>query len=127
MDPRIQRIIGLLEENLHRQLPSGEITDAVNLSLQHLRCLFRTETGEPLARFQKAIRLREARKLLQDTSLNIKEIRLKVGIMDESHFVRDFKRMYGITPMRYRRQFESPPRFNSHDCNNKIGDNKIGQ
>lgn len=108
MDPRIQRIIGLLEENLHRQRPAGEITEAVNLSLPHLRCLFRAETGEPLARFQKAVRLREARKLLQDTSLNMKEIRLKVGIKDESHFVRDFKRMYGVTPMRYRRELASP-------------------
>lgn len=108
MDPRIQKIVDLLEENLHRPLTSGEITHAVNLSLPHLRCLFRAATGEPLARYQKAIRLREAQKLLRDTSLNIKSIRLKVGINDESHFVRDFKRMYGITPMRYRRNFTAP-------------------
>ena len=120
MDPRIQKIISLLEENLHRPLRSGEITHAVNLSLPHLRCLFRAETGEPLARYQKAIRLRAAQKLLRDSSLNIKEIRLRVGINDESHFVRDFKRMYGLTPMRYRRDASYAP-VNSYDANHQVG------
>lgn len=121
MDARIQKIIDLLEENLHRQLRSGEITHAANLSLAHLRCLFRAETGEPLARYQKAIRLREAGKLLRDTSLSMKKIRLTVGINDESHFVRDFKRMYGVPPVRYRHHSRRDALVNSHDGDNKIG------
>lgn len=104
MDLRIRKVVALLEENPHITLNSVEVAQAVNLSLPRLRSLFRAETGEPLARYQKMLRMREARRLLQDTFFSVKEIMLKVGIQDESHFVRDFKRIYGLTPTRYRSQ-----------------------
>jgi AraC-like DNA-binding protein len=105
MDVRIEKTIALLEKNLHRTLDYDEIAQAVNLSLPRLRSLFRAETGQPLARYQKTLRMREASRLLQNTFLNLKQIMLKVGINDESHFVRDFKRTYKLSPMQYRAQY----------------------
>src|SRR5215207_10156515 len=102
MDIRVEKILTLLECNLHRTLPSGDIAQTMNLSVPRLRSLFRAEIGQPLARYQKTIRMREARRLLHSTSLSLKVIRLKVGINDESHFVRDFKRTYGLSPTQYR-------------------------
>jgi transcriptional regulator GlxA family with amidase domain len=104
MDPRILKVVTLLEENPHKTLSPADLAQAVNLSLPRLRSLFRAETGEPLARYQKMVRMREARRLLQDTFFSVKEIMLKVGINDESHFVRDFKRIYGVTPTQSRSQ-----------------------
>lgn len=107
MDSRVEKTISLLEENLHRSSHYDEIAQVVNLSLPRLRCLFKAETGEPLARYQKALRMREARRLLENTFLNLKQIMLRVGIHDESHFVRDFKRTYNLSPMQYRAQYRS--------------------
>jgi transcriptional regulator GlxA family with amidase domain len=104
MDARVEKAIALLEVNLPRSLRHQEIARAVNLSLPRLRALFKAETGESLARYQKALRMREARNLLQHTFLNLKQIMLKVGFKDESHFVRDFKRTYNLSPMQYRAQ-----------------------
>jgi AraC-like DNA-binding protein len=102
MDVRIRKIVTFLEENVHLTLRPDQIAQVVNLSPPRLRALFRAETGEPLARYQKALKMREARRLLRETFLSVKEITLKVGVNDESHFVRDFKRACGLTPMQYR-------------------------
>lgn len=102
MDFRVRRVITLMEGNIHRMPRPDEIARTVNLSVPRLRALFKAETGESLARYQKSLRMRKAVKLLEETFLNVKEITQRVGIHDESHFVRDFKRIYGLSPTKYR-------------------------
>jgi len=48
--------------------------------------------------------MQDAANLLVATFLSVKEIIARVGFTDESHFVRDFKRIYGVTPTEYRKQ-----------------------
>lgn len=43
-----------------------------------------------------------ARKFLERTSLSVRQVMLRVGVSDESHFVRDFKKAHGLPPIRYR-------------------------
>ena len=47
--------------------------------------------------------MREATVLLSTTFLSIKEVMVRVGFGDESHFVKDFKKIYGMTPTEYRK------------------------
>ncbi len=56
--------------------------------------------------FLKDLRLEKARELLEDENnfLQIQEIRIKVGISHDSHFTRDFKEKFGLTPTEYRRR-----------------------
>jgi AraC-like DNA-binding protein len=46
--------------------------------------------------------MQQAATLLTTTFLSVKEIVRRIGLTDESHFVRDFKRIYGMTPSEYR-------------------------
>jgi AraC-like DNA-binding protein len=46
--------------------------------------------------------MERARYLLETSFLSVKEIAYSVGLSDESHFVRDFKKAYGAPPTRYR-------------------------
>jgi AraC-like DNA-binding protein len=48
--------------------------------------------------------MQDATTLLVDTFLSVKEIIARVGFTDESHFVKNFKRIYGVTPTEYRKQ-----------------------
>jgi two-component system response regulator YesN len=102
MDQRVQKVLRLMKENLSRKLTPGEIARAVNLSPAHLRYLFKAETGVSIMQYQKTLRMEEARRLLESTFLSGKEIMSRIGITDESHFVRDFKQSYGMTPAQYR-------------------------
>jgi AraC family transcriptional regulator of arabinose operon len=104
MDPRIEALIALMKADLRRLLPIGRMAQSVNLSPTRLSCLFKAETGSPPARYLRQMRMQVAATLLVETFLSVKEIMARVGINDESHFVRDFKRINGMTPMQYRRQ-----------------------
>ena len=102
MEHRVEEVIRLMKEDLSRRLTSDELARAVNLSPVHLRYLFRTETGKTFAQYLKSLRMEEARRLLENTFLNTKEIMHRIGMRDESHFARDFKKAQGLTPIQYR-------------------------
>jgi transcriptional regulator GlxA family with amidase domain len=102
MDRRVLTVVRLIQKDLSRKVTLKEMAQAVSLSSVHLRALFKAETGMTPAQYQKKLRLSEARTLLETTFLNSREIMVRVGLNDESHFIRDFKRAYGSTPMRYR-------------------------
>jgi transcriptional regulator GlxA family with amidase domain len=102
MDPRVQKVVHLIQTDLSRRVTLAEMARAVNLSAVHLRTLFKSEIGMTPVQYQKKLRLLEARHLLESTFLNVQEIMMRVGLSDDSHFVRDFKKVYGLTPVQYR-------------------------
>lgn len=56
----------------------------------------------PPGQYVKTVRMRKAAELLETTSLTVKQIRAKIGMQDESRFVRAFKKTHGLTPSDYR-------------------------
>lgn len=110
MEPRIQTAIRLMTADLHREISINELAKSLNLSESRLRHLFKAETGVSPIQYLKAQRIQRARKLLETTFLNVKEVMLKVGARDKSHFIRDFKKAFGLSPSQYRAQFLNPER-----------------
>lgn len=102
MNPRTRTVIIHINDNFHRRLSCDEIAKLVNISPSRLRHMFKAETGRSLARHLKVIRIEKAKELLETTFLSVKEVMAKVGMSDESHFVRDFKKECGMTPSQYR-------------------------
>lgn len=108
MDNRVQHVIELIRDNLRHDLSHEELARAVNLSASRLSHLFTGETGMSLSQYIKALRMEQAKEMLETTFLKTKEIMYLVGLGDESHFVRDFKKAYGLPPARYRAQHLHP-------------------
>lgn len=107
MDHRVQAIIVYMQGNLHKKLLVSKLAKRVNISPSHLGYLFKAETDISLMQHLHRLRMEEARWLVETTHLSLKEIMRKVGINDESHFVRDFKHEYGLPPVQYRARFHS--------------------
>jgi AraC-like DNA-binding protein len=105
MEHRVRKVIALAEESLHKGWSPAELAAMVNLSPSRLHQLFKEETGVPPARYLRRLRMRRAKELLESTHLSVKQVMAVVGLTDESHFVRDFKKSYGLTPARYRECF----------------------
>jgi len=105
IDERIQSVLFFIHENRHRTFRNSEMARRAGLSLSHLHQLFRQQTGSTPRHYIRRMRLQEAKDLLESTSLRIKEISASVGFHDDSHFVRDFETLFGISPARYRLQF----------------------
>jgi PAS domain S-box-containing protein len=102
LDRRVQQVIAFLDQNLHGEISLEQMASVVNLSPSRFRHLFEEGTGQPPARYLRALRLRKARELLDTTFLSVKEIMLRVGMKNQSQFVRDFKKAYGLSPTAYR-------------------------
>ncbi|HLL70236.1 MAG TPA: helix-turn-helix domain-containing protein [Pyrinomonadaceae bacterium] len=102
MDVRVQNVLALMRRDLRAKLTLNDMARAVNLTSFHFCHLFKAETGRSPAKYLKAVRLERARELLETTFLSVKEIRALVGLNDESHFARDFRTTYGVTPQQHR-------------------------
>lgn len=102
MAERVKQLIELMQDDPSRNLTLSEMAESVNLSPPYFCYLFKTITGTPPARYLKKLRMQRAATLLTTTFLSVKEIVRHVGCSDDSHFVRDFKRIYGMTPSAYR-------------------------
>jgi transcriptional regulator GlxA family with amidase domain len=102
MDWRVQHVVILMQHSLHRKTSLEELARYVNLSVSRLHHLFRLEMGTSLASYLRCLRMQKCQELLEATTLSVKEIINNVGINDRSHFDRDFKKAFGLTPIQYR-------------------------
>ena len=109
MDHRVRKVIALMEEHLHQGWPASRWAQFVNISPSRLHQLFKDETGAPPARYLRRLRMERAKNLLETSYLSVKEVMARVGLADESHFVRDFKRSCGCSPAKYRERFHRTP------------------
>lgn len=105
MDYRIKNIIVEIENNLSQTLAAKDLAERFGVSVSHFQHLFKQAVGMSIAKYVKELRLEKAREFLETTDLRINEIRYKVGLSDDSHFVRDFKLKFGATPGKYRKNF----------------------
>jgi transcriptional regulator GlxA family with amidase domain len=115
MDYRMQFVIAKMKNEVHREMSLDELAQSVNLSVSRFHHLFRVETGMSPARYYRMLKIEKARDLLQTTFLSVKQIRAYLNIDERSHFERDFKKIYGLTPAKYRAaaaQFSSSSTLN---------------
>jgi len=102
MDRRIELVIAQLEADTSRAWDARTLGDLVHLSESRFRHLFKQETGTTPAQYLRDLRFQRAEVMLRTTFLSVKEIAEKVGTTSINHFMKDFKRRYGMTPGEYR-------------------------
>lgn len=107
MDHRIRKMISTLSSDGGFDFSATDTAAQVNLSVSRFRHLFKSETGMSLVQYVKTLKLKKAKELLETTPLSIKQIMAEVGIRDKSNFCRDFKKTYGLSPIKYRRDSQS--------------------
>jgi len=108
VDRRVQAVIDYMSEDLSRPLRLQEVAQAVNLSASRLQHLFKAHTNLTAAQYLKLLRMQRAKHLIDSTVLNTKEIMQRVGMRNKSHFVREFKKIYGLPPASYKQRLPAP-------------------
>jgi two-component system response regulator YesN len=94
-----------IEENFSNPITLEDVAFRINVSPQYLSRLFKEETGENFIDYLTRIRIKAARKLLEGTEHNVKEICFKTGYGDPNYFSRIFKKATGLTPTEYKEKF----------------------
>jgi AraC family transcriptional regulator of arabinose operon len=105
MDRRIEAILVALDQASPELWTIKALAELVSLSSSRLRHLFKQETGKSLTQQLKEARLRRAEYLLRTSFLTIKQIAEEAGHISGSHFSREFRRVFGVSPSTYRRKF----------------------
>jgi transcriptional regulator GlxA family with amidase domain len=117
LDKRVEKIIQMMRDDVRGELSLTEFAQSVNLSVWRLCHIFKSDVGMPPIRYLRLLRMERAKVLLESSFLSVKEIAFRVGLNDESHFVRDFKSTYGYSPALYRSRFRSNGAEEQHNGN----------
>lgn len=93
--------------NAHYQTTTlSEVAEHFGFSHSHLSTLLKESTGKTFLQIIKEIKLAQACRALKETSLSIAAICEVVGYENPEHFMRTFKKEYGITPSAYRKEHQ---------------------
>ncbi|MGH9452664.1 MAG: helix-turn-helix domain-containing protein [Terriglobia bacterium] len=103
MDPRVHEVLRHLEANYSEHLLVGRLAARVGLSRSRFEHLFKPETGTTVKAYLRRVRLLAASDLLGDWTLSVKEVAARVGYTWPSDLTRDFRKQFGMTPSRWRK------------------------
>lgn len=104
MDPRIQKVIAVIDGDPHQRLSLARMARIAHLSSSRLRHKFKSEVGITPTLYLRSVRMRMAADLLRDEDLSIKEVRARIGLKSDSHFTHLCERVYGEPPSRIRKR-----------------------
>lgn len=100
---RIKRLIERMEREPASDWTGQRIAKELRVNEDYASKLFRQVAGMPPGQLLKAIRHREARKLLRETDWSIEVVGERVGYPDLHYFSRVFSSNEGISPREYRK------------------------
>jgi transcriptional regulator GlxA family with amidase domain len=107
-DAVIERCQQWVAQNYDRAEIVTELVRRSGLPKRSFDRRFRTATGySPLA-YVQALRIEEAKQILETTAVAADAVGRKVGYSDAASFRRLFRRLVGMTPGDYRRKFQPP-------------------
>ena len=99
----LKKVQEAFDENMHKEDYSiDELASALNMSRSTFYRKLRSLTGMSPMDFMRSQRLkRAALLLLEDESVSIADIAVKVGFNSASYFTKCFKQVYGVLPKDY--------------------------
>jgi len=95
-------------EHLDETLAVERLAGGVGMSPRSLSRWCRDHLDESPAKVVRRLRLEEARRLLEETDLPLKDIANRAGLGDASTLWRAFTSRLGVTPAAYRERFAAP-------------------
>lgn len=94
-----------IAENYETANPVAAMRRLSGLAARSFARRFQQATGMPPLEYVHALRLEEAKQMLEAGSLPIEAIANEVGYEDAGYFSRLFRRKVNLTPMQYRKRF----------------------
>jgi AraC family transcriptional regulator len=99
----LRAVLEYIHEHLVADLTLRDLAAVTHLSPYHFARLFKVSTGLPPRQYVIARRVERAKQLLRgEDDLTLAQVAARAGFCDQSHFTRQFKRLVGVTPKRFR-------------------------
>ncbi|SMQ84726.1 AraC-type DNA-binding protein [Bacillus sp. OV166] len=100
-----------IEVNFRQELTLNDLANLVYVSPYHLAHVFKEEMGVPPIQYMIYCRIEEAKRLLKQSNLSVREIASIIGYENPNYFNLLFKKLTGNPPGKYRRIITSSSDF----------------
>lgn len=97
---RINRALDRIRCDFDKPLRIDGLAREMGMSTSGFHHQFKTVTAMTPLQFQKQLRLQEARRLLLGEDIDAATAGYRVGYEDAAHFSREYKRLFGLPPLR---------------------------
>ena len=102
IEQTIQKARLIIRENLDKNLNIEQLASDLNIDYSIFRKVFKQYTGISPGQYHLSLRIRQAKDLLINTDLSIKEISYRLGFESIFYFSRVFKLKTGINPTAFK-------------------------
>ena len=106
-NPQIQMLCEYMERHFYENITLDELLSMTSFGKSYLLRTFTKETGVSPYRYLQNVRLKQAKKLLEQGETPV-DVSGMTGFSDQSHFTNFFKEFIGLTPKQYQRIFQQP-------------------
>ncbi|OAS22069.1 AraC family transcriptional regulator [Paenibacillus oryzisoli] len=103
MHERILEVVRYMNTHYMQDLPLHLLAEKFYVSPYYLSRFFKEATGFTFVEYLNSVRIKEAKKLLEQSSMKVSLIAKKVGFGSVTHFGRVFKLVTGHAPLYYRK------------------------
>ena len=107
---KLQIMMQYIHDNYSGQITLDDIARTVLISKSSVLNIFRTYLHTSPINYVVEYRLKRASKLLVDTENSVCTIAHETGFENIGYFCRRFKKLYGVTPINYRKYYRSAER-----------------
>jgi len=102
-EDKIAKSIRFMRDQMGDKLSLVSIAEHVGLSVSQFSLLFKKKTSRTPVDYLTHLRIQQASKLLDFSTLRINEIALQIGYTDPFYFSRMFSKIMGLSPKEYRK------------------------
>jgi AraC-like DNA-binding protein len=98
----LKKVIDYMDKKLSEYPSIEDLSKIANMSTTRFQLAFRKIYGTTAYEYLKTLRINHALLLLRNSDYSIQSIAKEVGYNNAGHFAGLFKKMYGVTPKKYR-------------------------
>ena len=98
----MQKAVVYIHAHFRENPTLSAVARTLPLNERYFCARFKEYTGKSYKDYLRSLKLRYARRLVMATSLSMIEISASSGYSSQTHFNKEFKEYYGITPMKMR-------------------------
>jgi AraC family transcriptional regulator len=102
---RKTRVTAYVEANLGSQITVTDLARIVQLSTGYFFRAFRESFGESPLAYVARQRIRRSQQLMLSSRATLAQIAIDCGMFDQPHFTRVFRKLVGLNPSAWRREF----------------------
>ncbi len=97
-NPGFNHLLSYVREHFSEKITLEQLASRFGYSKNYICGMFQKYCGKSLNAYLTELRMLQARKLLQDKTVLIKEVAFRSGYTDYYHFFKVFKEYYGVSP-----------------------------